>query len=469
MRRQVVPIVLLLAMAVAPATSQAGPRDLDRTFGAHGIVLTPIGSGASIAEAVTRQRDGKLVVVGDAHVPGLSSTNTDSGSVIARYRPDGALDKHFGGGTGIVLEQLNPDNGSHATAVAIQRNGKILVSGSASDYFGMAYVARYRANGARDQTFGTDGVARFSLPADSASVGGIAVQTDGKILVAGTSDNSEPRDAFVARLSRGGHLDSGYGKAGVSILKLGNASPLESRANSLVLVGGRAVIAGMVMTTSGSIDLMLARLDRHGTLDKGFGNGGVVQDPIAGSGYAMANDVAYSGGKLVVAGEYDPARLPGPSHYLVARYLKNGKRDATFNSRGLTPGSVLGATGTGYANPESPFIRHTGALAVNRTTGAITITGSVLDGGKRKLLLDRYTKKGVRDPHFQSHHGAMGPVLLAARGGAYTTGTDVLLDPFGKTVVVGTGAQTGPLSFLISRFGEAPVSSSHTRGRARHR
>ena len=155
--------------------------------GGTGIVTTDIGSSSNYANAVALQADGKIVVVGNAFANPFAGT---SDIAVLRYNTDGSLDTDpttgFGGGTGIVTTNVGAfDNGF---AVAVQPDGKIVVAGNADAGTGdRLALLRYNANGALDSGFGTGGIVTraASGPSIIAGANAVVLQPGGEIVVAG--------------------------------------------------------------------------------------------------------------------------------------------------------------------------------------------------------------------------------------------------------------------------------------------
>jgi uncharacterized delta-60 repeat protein len=452
MRRLAPTLAALAALAVA-GPAPAATRDFDSGFGDDGVALTPVGD-TGWANAVARQPDGKLVAVGGAVF--ASPDGQTYGNAIARYLPSGALDTSFGGGDGIVLDAFDIE-GSDARVVAIQSDGKIVVAGSGACCFARVVVARYLPSGAHDLSFGDDGFRSLGVGADHADVGGIAFQPDGKILVAGSifGDGSGQQDntgdIFVARLTSSGARDPSYA-GGPS---LSDAVPPYSEANGLVVQDGKAIIAGAASTgpyQGRVVGIGLARLTETGTLDQSFGTNGVVMDRPTDDGVWRATDLALSNGKLVVSGEHS-FRDAGTfkRDYVLARYDADGGVDDTLDPDGPLPGHVVAHVGSDHNSGAA-------ALAVDKASGTMTLTGTAYDNGIQKLLIDSFAADGTRDPEFVSANGNIGPRLVAAGDGAQTYGTDLLLDARGGTIVSGAARDGDRVDFVLTRLGDlAPM------------
>lgn len=199
------------AQGIAVARFTGGGA-LDRQFGANGIVTLTVPSVTAVATALTVQADGRIVIAGQA-----------DGVVLARLLGDGTPDPTFGRG-GIVLSRV-PGMLAGARSLAIQRDGAIVVAGwFGVDTNGVALgteadgflLLRYTRAGTPDPTFGDGGRVQTAI-GPRASAEGVAVQPDGRIVVAGGNYGVYA----VARYLPGGALDSGFGSGGIGRSALG--------------------------------------------------------------------------------------------------------------------------------------------------------------------------------------------------------------------------------------------------------
>src|SRR6266576_4089512 len=210
--------VIILAFVVSGRTVQAVDGDLDPTFGTDGKVLTDFDHSTDIAHAVAIQADGKLVVVGTTY---QDNDFSNEDFAVARYNPDGTLDKTFGVGGKVQTDF--PVLAAVASSVVIQPDGKIVVAGGAFPLFTFAgdfKVVRYNSNGSLDTSFGNGGIVTTTFPEGSYAFD-VALQADGKILAAGTvfvdfnpGDISDT-DFALARYNSDGSLDTTFGNSGM--------------------------------------------------------------------------------------------------------------------------------------------------------------------------------------------------------------------------------------------------------------
>jgi uncharacterized delta-60 repeat protein len=296
---------------------------LDTTFSGNGRVTTSFTAGKDVASGVAIQTDGKIVAAGGAGGSGRRFA-------LARYNPNGTLDASFGG-DGKVLTDFTVGSDS-AADVVIQANGKIVAAGTAQSDCGCSKfaLARYNINGTLDTTFGGDGkVTTFFGFGGHGN--GVALQANGKLVVAGSS--SELARFALARYRADGTLDTTFGGNGKVTTRMGHG---ETAATGVAIqVNGSVVVAGYTDTphefgdTFGPGKFALARYRVDGTLDTGFGGDGRVTTRFGGRN-AAANGVATQGnGKIVAAGA-----AGGGRRFALARYNADGTRDTTFGGDG---------------------------------------------------------------------------------------------------------------------------------------
>ena len=200
----------------------------------------------------------------------------------------GDLDTSFDGNG---KKTINFGGTDAANAVLVQPNGRIVVAGDGGAP-GTFCVARLRANGAFDTTFGSGGRRTIDFGGDSGSLRGAALQADGKILLAGRSD----LQVAVARLNPSGSLDTTFSGDGKKLFSWGGFSQATS---VLVLPNGKILLGGFFGPEGGNIQV--ARLNANGALDNTFGTGGKSPVDFGGDdfGHAIARQ---ANGRILVAG-----------------------------------------------------------------------------------------------------------------------------------------------------------------------
>src|SRR6266508_2775550 len=292
-----------------PALISAVAGQLDPTFGSSGKILTPIGSGGDGATSVAIQSDGKIVAAG------YSGNGSNGDFALARYNPNGSLDSSFGSG-GKVTTPMGSAN-DDVNSVAIQSDGKIVVAGYSrngpNDDFALA---RYNPDGSLDSSFGSGGKVTTPIGSSHEGAYSVAIQSDGKIVAAGYSVNGIHVIFALARYNPDGSLDSSFGSGGKVTTPIGVSS--DDRAWSVAIQSdGKIIAAGSTAIPSGA-DFAVARYNLDGSLDASFGSGGKVITPI-GSAFDGANSVAIqSDGKVVAAGYgYNGSNYD----FALARYL----------------------------------------------------------------------------------------------------------------------------------------------------
>jgi len=416
---------LALLLTGTSHLAQAAPGDLDPTFGSGGIVTTAIGTSHDYGQAVALQKDGKIVVAGF----GISGTGTDF--EVARYLASGALDLAFGTNGSTTTDFQGAYD--RAYAVALQGDGKILVGGEA-ETLALKYnfgLARYLSNGTLDPAFGTGGRVMTVIGTGSEDViYGIAVQPDGKILVAGRGNY-----AFaLARYNANGTLDATFGTGGkVVVTRFYMARALLLLADGKIVVGGHSAGSGS--------DFALARYSKAGVIDTTFGTAGFVTTNL-GSEDGI-NALALSGEGRIAAAGASGAYLA--KNFAFARYLANGALDPSFGTAGKKVLPVGGASANDFAS----------GLVVQSNNKLVAVGTAAPASGAGPFAVVRLSQTGAPDPAF----GAGGIVTTFVGSGPEDAATAIALQPDGKLLVVGYGLPgTSNEDFALARYeGDPPA------------
>ena len=266
---------------------------MDTSFGGDGTVTTSFGPNLDFGNDVLVQADGKIVLAGFAQIGG----NYDF--AVARYNTDGSLDTGFGG-DGMVTTAVGSGQ-DQGYSVAQQADGKLILAGSSHN--GSEYkftVVRYNTDGSVDTGFGTSGIATAAGAGGDDYANDVAIQSDGKIVVSGYN-NSATNDFTVMRFNADGSLDSSFGDSGWVITPVGagddRPSGMTLQDDGKILVSGRAQFS--------DYDFAVVRYNNDGSLDTSFGDDGKVITDIANDDYGYGV-VAKSDGTIVVTGMSKP-------------------------------------------------------------------------------------------------------------------------------------------------------------------
>ena len=301
---------------------------LDTTFGTGGKVLTNIGPSAT-----TTERAYGIAVQTDGKIVVVGGGNSASDFAVVRYNTDGSLDTTFGTG-GKVITNVGTTI-DEAYSVAIQTDGKIVVAGyaqiSASNYD--FAVVRYNTNGTLDTTFDTDGklTTPFGTGVDRAN--SVIIQPDGKIVAGGYTDNNGSitnTDFALARYNTDGSLDTSFDADGKVTTGFGVTGTINDQINSIALQTDGKIVAAGYATISSKTQFALARYNTDGSLDSTFDTDGKATTDIN----PTFNSTAYAvliqpNNKIVAAGYTSTSSLTTSNNFAVVRYNANGGLDNT--------------------------------------------------------------------------------------------------------------------------------------------
>jgi len=432
-RRLLYPSLALLVLALlysarlwtsVIAAPPPPPSNLDPTFDGDGIVITNINS-YDVGNDLAIQTDGKIVVAGASGIFSLGGEKGPTPSpletprkdfTVARYNTDGSLDSTFGSG-GTVTTVIGDD--SVANAVALQSDGKIVVAGNSQWATQRITVVRYNADGSLDNTFGSGGIITLEL-SDLDSAEDVVVQPDGKTVVAGQQTSVADFNVFftLVRFNVDGSLDSTFGTGGVfSVPQTETAAPRFANAVALQ-PDGKIVAAGLGFDEGPTSNITVVRCNSNGSLDSTFGSGGIVFTNISDDQRDTANDLAIQpDGRIVVAG----TSTDGTNSVVVlARYNTDGSPDTSFGTNGVVaPPITEGDIGT------------SSGVAL-QTDGKIVVS-QARDFFIGTFTVSRYQANGSPDTTF----GSGGSVTVPL--GEFAGAAAVAVQADGKIVAAGAG------------------------------
>jgi uncharacterized delta-60 repeat protein len=283
----------------------------------------------------------------------------------------GDLDLTFSG-DGKLTDWLSRGDDS-ANGVAIQPDGKILVAGTSNSDFA---VARYNIDGSLDATFGTGGKVTTDFNSSYDWANAIAIQPDGKIVVAGKSGGGGEPDFALVRYNSDGSLDTSFGSNGKVTTDIDSGA---EEAYSVAIYSDGKIVAGGRRSTydsGGTNDFAVVRYNTDGSLDTTFDSDGKVTTDIP-SAYDVAYSVAIqTDGKIVAAGRSHNPSIGG-SNFTLVRYNVDGSLDSSFDGDGKV------TTQVGSASSEARTV-------AIQPDGKIVAAGSAVSG----FGLVRYSSNG---------------------------------------------------------------------------
>ena len=340
---------------------------------------------------------------------------------MTRFNADGTLDTSFGNG-GSVPIVFNGGALDEAGAVAIQTDGRIVVAGltrAGTDDFG---VARFESDGTRDLTFGGTGSIHTDFAGNADRARSVLIQNDGRIVVVGTAARPSPlggdSDVALARYLSDGTLDSAFGNGGKVMTDVSGPGDVAFAARLLpddgIVVAGRIIAPGEV-----DPDVAVLRYLRDGNLDATFGNGGISVADLTGThDWDEASGVAVQpDGRVVVSVQ---AIVGGSFHFIAARFDTGGHLDPTFGSGGNA--TITFSTFNDFAR----------AVAVQED-GGILLVGQSSNFNNGNVALARLTPAGALDPSF----GTNGLLTIDVFGDIDNAQT-VALQPDARILVAGS-------------------------------
>ncbi len=293
--------------------------NLDPTFGTGGVAIVSFPEPAA-AEADLVQPDGKVVLAGGMQTGSDPESNTSS-LVLARLLTNGSPDPSFGSGG-----QVTSLTGVGPVSLALQNDGKILAAATVHESSTNAFeitVTRFLPTGSLDTEFGSNGT--VTLP-NVAGIASVALQPDGKILIAGTTTSVGAANDSLAliRLNADGTFDSSFGNGG-RVDTLSSAEPTQEAIGVGLQPDGRIIVGA-----SGNSAVTLTRYEPNGGLDSSFGAGGVETL----SSYYASSMTLYPDGRILITGGPQPSpSTDGES--AVLRFSANGVLDSGFGSGGI--------------------------------------------------------------------------------------------------------------------------------------
>lgn len=415
--------MIFISCFAFPIVSLAQDGSLDLSFDTDGVTSTAIGANA-LANSVAIQSDGKIVVAG------TSNDATGIFFTLARYNTNGSLDNTFDT-DGIVTTAIGTTQ-DKASSVAIQANGKIVVAGASEVGSGFVFaLARYNIDGSLDSTFDNDGIVTTAVGTTiyesiSDPFLSMVIQADGKIIIAGSSKNSNSIFCYtLVRYNVDGSLDNTFGINGIVITSTPNSAADIGRCLA-IQSDGKIIVAGHSPNS-----MSLVRYNTNGSLDNSFDNDGIV---VTTNFNCWIYSIAIQcNGKIVVAGGLDNY------YFALARYNINGSLDNTFDTDGMVT-STIGTSGS-----------HAFSVAIQEDQKIVAMGES----GPFNYLFTavRYNTNGSLDNSFD-----MDGIVTTNPGGFAYSGA---IQADGKIVLVGfmTNA-SNQADFAVVRYNNSSITGA---------
>ncbi len=361
--------------------------------------------------------------------------------LIGRLTVGGAPDATFAGGS-----PLTPALGTsaRALAVALQPDGKIVVAGEiqtgGASEFGLL---RLNDDGTFDTSFDGDGIVQTNLSSGTDVAYAVALQADGKIVAAGEAGGALNQDFAVVRYDDDGSLDTSFDGDGIAITPIpGGFGNQNDRADGVAIApGGEIVVAGAALTGFSFARFATVRyLAADGSLDASFDGDGIATFNFSGNPDFAAAVTIQPDGLILVAGTV----APSDPETAVVRYLTGGTLDPAFGVGGLARIDVS-ATGTDQAT--GIVLQGDGRIVLGG------LGGTLFD---RDFTAGRLESDGTPDAGFGSGGGVITPLT-----GGHDDGQVVALAPDGKIVVAG-GNGSGDVAIVRYEGGGAPPGTTPT-------
>jgi uncharacterized delta-60 repeat protein len=407
---------------------QAQGGRLDNTFGTNGIVITRVENYGSSQATAVAVQKDGKIVAG-GWVGENNSSDPTTNFALVRYNTDGSLDKTFNF-TGQVETTFGyPYYLNRIYSIAIQEDGKIVAVGIVQDDNTSYFgIARYNTDGSQDLTFNQTGLV-ISFEIGWGGANSVHIQPDGKIVVTGWKYDNYYSAFALARYNTDGTMDSGFNGSGVLLIP--SSDKLETY-GSAIQPDGKIVVVGQTHDSLLQYEIVLSRFNSNGTIDNGFGTGGTVTASLGSDGLPEKVGIQPDGKIVVTSG----IRINSMTQILIARFLQNGNLDISFN-------------GTGMVTSQDGYYVIATALVI-QSDGKIVIAGAGNTGlyGFYDFNVTRYEENGQLDSSF----GTNGSVTTDVDNGSDDRAYGMALAPDGKIVIAGSREGAASSAFVVARY-----------------
>jgi uncharacterized delta-60 repeat protein len=445
-------LLLSFSLLIYFATTNSQPGSPDLSFGMNGKVFTDFGANVNLlpnecrkilplsdgsfylvvsssqaAYVTHRLEDGSLDIKYGLNgystlsiIPRSAALQPDGKIVLAqgygdfilvRLKVDGSLDSSFSsdGNVRTNFPGVNGDGYDDLTSLAVQPDGKIIAAGS-SDY--RFAIARYLPDGTLDSSFSADGLFAADFSTQMASVSAIAIQGDGSIIAAGSCLISSVYTVAVFRLLKNGTPDNSFSSNGFETI-----DPVVQSASAIGAESDNKIVIGGTFKTGGNSQFGVIRLLTNGDLDNSFSDDGLQTISFAQAFGTLEDMALQPDGKIVAAGLVWEAG--GYTHFGTARLNADGSLDNSFGH----DGTIITQVGPSRDNVYSA------ALNLN---GKILVAGSAYISLNYQFAVVKYNSNGTLDNSFDADG-----ILLGFKPSFSTSFNSSAVQQDGKLVVVG--------------------------------
>lgn len=394
---------------------------LDNSFDIDGKVTTSIGNTYDVANAVAVQTDGKIIVAG------ASSNASNVEFAVVRYNSNGSLDNSFD--MDGKLTTAIGSSGCQAYAIAIQPDGKILVAGETLNGTNKDFaIVRYNTDGSLDLSFDTDGIVTTPIGVSSELASAIAIQTDGKIVVGGYTTNGTQIDFALTRYNTNGSLDISFDTDGIVTTQIDTFS---DAINSIAIQSDGKIVVGGYTSNGSNNDFALARYNTNGSLDNTFDNDGVLKTSFGNSYEGVYSIALQTDGKIIAAG----ASFIGLNYdFAIARYHMDGTLDTNFD----LDGKVTAPIGNGNDRIYAMKLQQ---------DGKIVATGMTENGANDNIAVARFNTNGSLDLMFD-----LDGKVTTAVGNSDDVASAITLQSDGKIIVAGYSNNGANNDIAVCRY-----------------
>jgi len=435
--RRDLPVALVSVLVLI--TAFAGPAVAGRALGGPGDLDHSFGKHGKVEASFTGGRDAGMGMALQSDGKILVAGQVDGVQfAVARFLANGKPDPGFGVDGLVNMPAFGFDPGAYATSVAVQSDGKILVAGTGfplgeTDHAYMILV-RLDSNGEVDTGFAKSGPFGGWTTAPflhSAVAEDVTIQANRRIVIAGYTYNADGQQLVAfARFTLSGYLDTSFSSNGTVAIAVG-AQDASANAALIQRSDGKIVAIGAATSPGNGYDILMIRLNTDGTLDSTFSGNGAAEF-TDGTDATGQDGVITSAGQIIAAGS---GRSSHGKDFALVEVGTSGQLNGGFGTGGKVLTDIDGRDDSANG-------------VVLQPDGKIVVAGTSDRGSKHEddFALARYNTDGTLDSAF----GTVGTVTTSF--GANDVATDIAIQPDGLVVAAGFTQETNSAMFALARY-----------------